>query len=812
MHALTRDIRFGLRLLFQQPTFTFIALLTLTLAIGVTTAVFSVVNGVLLRPLPFPRADRLTLVFENNVERGWTRFSVAPANFVEWARHAEAFSSMTAFQVGTSVLRGPTQSDTVHVVRATAEYFDVIGRGAALGRVFQRGDDEPGRPAVAVLGHTFWQRRLGGDPAIVGRSLTIDDRAVTIVGVMTADIEVSDPPTEMWLPLEIERRGVPEGGRTLQVLGRLKDGVTLDQAAARLNALADRLARQRPQFNRGWGATIVPLHEAIVGDLRRPLYTLFAAVLLVLLIACANVANLLVARAVARRREIAIRLAVGATRRQVVRQLVVESLLLATIAAGLGALTAVWGLDALKLLAASSLPRIAEITIDVRVLVFALALSTIAGVIFGLAPALHATRHDVYEAVRGGGSGGSVAARSLGRKALVVAETAMAVVLLITAGLFIRSLVRLINVNPGFDTRHALAFTVALPEAREASDAELNTYFDDALETVRQIPGVAAAGAIHVLPFSGSNSVRPFIREGIAEAPGTDAPTADYRLTTPGYFRAMGIPLIRGRDFQRSDSAGSEGVVIINQSFARRFFGTDDPLGRRLRQAGGNPAIRWLTVVGVAGDVRHGGYASEPQPEMYWLHAQAAWGDTLRRLRRRLTIIVRTDGEVPNIADRIRAAITRFDPGQPVPDLRPMTQLVGNTINTERFVTRLLICFAGAALMLALAGTYAVVSYLTVQRKHEWGIRLALGAAPAQIQRNVLGVGLALGAGGVLLGTVAAVGVSRFFEGLLFDVRPTDTVTLTVVPLLMLAVALLASLGPARRAASADPIQVLRAE
>ena len=811
MRALIRDLRFGLRLLIRQPGFTFIAVFTLTLAIGGTTAIFSAVNAILLRPLPYPRAEQLTLLAENNLQRGWQQFGVAPINFVEWQRDAQAFSALTAFQSGTAVVRRQTQAEQVRSVAASAEYFDVIARRAALGRVFQAGDDEPGRPPVAVISHAFWQRRLGGDRAVVGSALTVDDRSVTVVGVMPADIDDQASP-EIWLPLPIDRTGTAAStGRTLEVLGRLKEDVTIEQASARLNVVAARLAQERPQINAGWGVTMTPLHDAVVGGVRPQLFMLFAAVLLVLLIACANIGNLLIARAIARKREIAIRLAIGATRPQIVRQLLVESILLAGIGGALGVLAAVWVLEGLKAYAVSSLPRVAEISIDLRVLAFTFVSSSVAGLAFGLAPALHATRKGAQSALRGASPHGAAPVSSWGRKSLVVAETAAAVLLLIGAGLFIRSFVRLTSVDPGFVPAHAVVFSAELPRARQGNDALVHTYFETALDGLRQTPGVVAAGATHVLPFSGNNSVRPFIREDQPAMRAEDAPATAYRLITPGYFKAMGIPL-RGREFTAADTATSDGVAIINESFVRQFFRDGDPIGKRIRQAGTNPQIRWLTIVGVAGDVRHDGYASEPAPEMYWAHAQATWGETLRQIRRRMSVVVRTDGTATDSTGRVRAAMARIDPGQPVADLRPLTRFVEGTVNTRRLITVLLILFACVALALALAGTYGIVSYLTLQRSREWAIRLALGAAPQQIRGSVLRLGLGLGAAGAVIGLAGALAAGRLVEDLLFGVRHTDVMTLSIAPVLMLVTAFIACLAPARRAATADPARSLKAE
>jgi predicted permease len=805
-----RDFQYAVRMLKRQPGFTAIALLTLALGIGATTAIFSVVNAVVLRPLPFPQSERLVLLFENNHQRGWATFSVAPANFVDWARESRTFESMVATGSGSAAIMVDGAAEQVPVTVATMELFTVLRAAPLLGRAFVQGDDAPGAAAIAVIGHGLWQRRFGGDAAIVGRSVTINDRPTTIVGVMPEGFGRGNPDTDLWLPLTIDRAQAERGGRSLRVLGRLSETATLEHARAEMQALAERMSRAYPA-NAGWGVTLVPLEEAVVGPgIRRTLLLLLGAVVFVLLIACVNVANLLLARGVARQRELAIRTALGADRWRILRQLLTESLVLAALGGTLGVFVAIWGTQVLLALAPAGIPRLLEVALDARVLAAGVAATLAAALIFGLVPALQAVTAKPDKTLKDTTRGGTA---NPGRRrvshAFVVAEIGLAVVLLVGAGLLVRSFIKLSSQPIGFDPEQALTFRLSLPEARYGSPQAVTQFYRDALDRIRALPGVVAAGATHALPFSGDNSVRPFIREGESLS-AENAPTSEYRLITPGYFAAMGIPVTRGREFTSSDTLGQPAAVIVTESFARQFLGGRDPIGQRLRQAGDNPEIPWMTVVGVVGDVRHLGLAADMQPEMFWPEPQATWGATLNRHRRSLTVIVRTTGDPARFISTIRAQMAAIDPNRPMIDPRPMRDLVSRSADVQRFSMVLLGIFAAVGLLLAAAGVYGVISYTVASRRREMGIRLALGANPRALLSEVLRSGLVLAIFGAGTGLAAAWALDDALRTLLFQTPPRDIVTFVSVTLLLLSTAFLACLLPARRASRVDPIEALR--
>jgi putative ABC transport system permease protein len=808
--GLVRDVRYALRMLLQQPVFTVIALLTLALGIGATTAIFSVVNAVVLRPLPYPRSERLVLLFENNLERGWTTFSVAPANFADWAREARTFQSMTAFGAGSSSIVVGNEALQVPSTTATSEYFRVIQATPALGRIFEPTDDVPGAAPVAVIGHGFWQRRFGGDRHVIGQAVSINDRPTTIVGVMKEGFGRGGEDMDLWLPLTINRAGREGGGRTLNVLGRLADGATLDQAQSEMDGLAKRLGQAYPS-NTGWGITLLPLEQAIVSNnIRRALAVLFGAVVFVLLIACVNVASLLSARGVARRRELAIRRALGASRWRLLRQLVTESMVLSIAGCWLGILVAVWSVQLLAAIAPRNLPRIHEVSVDMTVLGIALVAAVLAALIFGVGPALQVFSARPQESLTESSRGdtGNPARRRL-NQVFVVVEIAMAVVLLVGSGLLIRSFIKLANQPLGFDPDRTLVFRLNLPEARYPSPEVVTQFYRDAVDRIRAIPGVRAAGATHALPFSGMNSVRPFVREGdtlTAEA----APTADYRLVTPGYFAALGIPVIRGREFNESDRFGQPGAAIVNESFVRKFLGDRDPLATRIKQAGGGDDVPWLTIVGVVGDVRHSSLRGEMQPEMFWPEAQATWGTTLNRLRRGLYVAVRTDGDPANLIPTIRAQVASLDPNRPMIDAQPMRDLIVHSADVPRFSMTLITFFAITGLVLAVAGVYGLTSYVVASRRREMGIRLALGAKPRSLLLHIMRGALVLAALGSALGLVVAWQLDEFIRTQLFQVAPRDPLTFAVAAIVLVCTAVLASILPARRAAAVDPVEALR--
>ena len=809
--GLTRDVRYAVRMLRQQPGFTAIALLTLALGIGATTAIFSVVNAIVLRPLPFPRSDQLVLLYENNPQRGWVTFSVAAANFADWARQSRTFRSLAAFGTGAASLIVNNEAMQVPATIATSEYFTVVQGAATLGRTFLPEDDLPGAPAVAVIGHGLWQRRFGGDQDIVGRVVSINDRPTTIVGVMNEGFGRGNRDTDIWLPLTIDRANAERGGRSLGVLGRLADGVTIEQARTDMEGIAGRLARAYPAANAGWGITLVPLSQAVVGsNVRRALGVLFGAVVCVLLIACVNVASLLSARGVARRRELAIRRALGAKGWRLIRQLLTESLVLALVGGVLGIFVAVWSVELLVALAPPNIPRLYEVDIDGTVLASGLIATALSAMVFGIGPALQLFSVRPGDTLNESSRGDTVqpGRRRLGQ-AFVVAEIAIAIVLLVGSGLMIRSFVRLSNQPVGFDPEQTVIFRVNLPEPRYPSPQQVSQFHQETLDRLRALPGVRAAGATHALPFSGFDSVRPFIVEG-EPLPADKAPTSEYRLVTPGYFAAMGIPVIKGRAFSELDGPGQPGAAIVNESFARRFLGGRDPIGARIRQAGDEVEIPWLTIVGVVGDVRHFGLNAEMRPEMFWPEAQATWGATLNRHRRGLTVVVRTDGDPVAFIPSIRAQIAAIDPNRPLIDPRPMRDLITRSADVPRFSMVLLTFFAAAGLVLAIAGVYGLTSYIVASRRREMGIRIALGAKPVALLLQVMRTAFLLAVSGAALGLMVAWQLDGVIRTQLFQTPPHDAATFIGAAILLVGTALLASLLPARRAARVDPIEALK--
>jgi putative ABC transport system permease protein len=810
VNTLFRDFSFAVRVFRTQPSFTIVALLTLALGIGATTAIFSVVNAVILRPLPFPESHRLVMLYETNEKQGWRTFSVAPGNYADWARDSRTFQSMAAIASGTAAVIVGGEAEQVPATTATAELFTVV-RGVPLhGRVFAPGDDVPGAPSIAVISHGFWKRRFGADPAVVGRVVTINERPTTIVGVMTEGFGRGSPDTDIWLPLPIDRANAPRGGRTWNVIGRLADGATIDQARSEMSTIAANIARAFPS-NAGWGVNLIPLEEAAVGrSVRRALTLLLGSVMFVLVIACVNIANLLSARGVSRQREFAIRSALGAGRGQLVRQLLTESVVLAAAGGVLGVFVAVWATRLLLSAAPPSLPRLYEVNVDARVLAAALAATLMSALVFGVVSAAQSIMRRPDEALKDTTLRGTeTPLRRRMSNAIVVGEVAIAVVLLVYSGLLVRSFVKLTSQPVGFNAENTLVFGLNLPESKYPTPEAVTTFYSDVLDRIRAIPGVVAAGGTHALPFSGMNSVRPFVRGG--EPLPQDPPTAEYRLITPGYFAAMGIPVVRGREFTSSDALGQPGAIIVSEAFVQRFLPGVEPLGQSIRQAGG-PDLPWLTVVGVVGDVRHFGLAADIQPEMFWPAAQATWGQTLNRLRRVLTVVVRVNGDPNAMIPAIKAQVTSIDPNRPLIDVKPMQALVARSADLQRFSMELLTLFAVVGLVLAAAGVYGVTSFAVAARRREMGIRLALGARPRTLLLQVLRSGTLLGIGGAAIGLAVAWVLGDVLNPQLFETPPHDTLTFVVVGVILFGTAVVACVVPARRAARVDPIEALRVE
>ncbi|MCA1619677.1 MAG: ABC transporter permease [Acidobacteria bacterium] len=803
MRTLLQDVRFGLRVLWKRPGFTAVALAVLALGVGANTAIFSVVNAVLLRPLPYPGSERVVAFDGINPSKGVEESNMSAPDFADWKAQARSFEALSIYTEGGSNLTGAGEPERVTAAWVGPDFFRAIGVGAARGRALLPEDEDPGAALVVVISHGLWQRRFGSDPGAVGRTVELGGRSREVVGVMPPGFDFPRR-AELWGALQLEVAKEPRDNRSYQVLGRLREGVSLAQAQAELDTITARLAEGYPVTNTGWGVDLDPLKEETVGEMRSALLLLLAAVALVLLIACANVANLLLARAAGRRREVALRLALGAGRWRVARQMLTESLLLALAGGALGAGLGVWLTDLLVALAPENTPRLAEASLDARVLLFAAGATLLTGLAFGIVPALQASRADLGETLKEGGRGSS-GGRSRVRSALVVAEVALSLLLLAGAGLLVKSFARLQAVSPGFDSEGVLTARVSLPGARYKEPAQKAEFYRALTERLGALPGVEAAGATVSLPLGGSNlSVwRGLIPEGRPATPESDAPAA-YAVVTPGYFRTMRIPLRAGRVFDERDDANSPKVIVINETLARKVFGGQEPLGRHVTIWRDEEFPR--QIVGVVGDTKPSSLDAEGAPQMYVPHAQdAGWGG--------LSVAVRARGGDPSaLAPLLREEVRALDRQLPVYDVKTMGKVWADSTAYRRVTMFLMAGFAAAALLLAGVGLYGVLSYTVAQRTHEIGIRMALGAQGRDVLRLVVRQGMLLTLAGLGVGLAVALLLTRLMTGLLYGVSAADPAVYALVSLLLAAVALVACLVPARRATKVDPMVALRYE
>jgi len=801
MRTFMQDLRYGVRMLLKRPGFTFIAVLTLALGIGANTAIFSVINGVLLRPLPFAEADKLVRVYEKRLKLGRQRNAVSAPDFIDWRSQNRVFEDIAAYAPWSTNLTGGDEPMRLAGTVTSASLFSVLGVRPQLGRTFLAEEDQPNGDRVVILSHGLWQRRFGSDTGVVGRSIVLNGASFTVVGVMPAGFEFPSKETELWAPLGLDPSNQEgRGSHYLDVVARLKPGVTLQQAQANMETIAGELEKQY-QVNTGHGVNIFPLYEEIVGSVRTALLVLLGAVGLVLLIACANVANLLLVRTVARQKEIAIRTTLGASRRRIIQQLLTESILLGVLGGALGLLLAVWGTDLLINISPSNMPRMSEITIDYRVLGFTFAISLLTGVIFGLLPALQALRFNINESLKSEGRGvvGS-SSRSRARSVLIVTEIALALVLLVGAGLLIKSFKRLGEVDPGFKPDNVMTMQLSLPRAKYGKPEQQSAFIQQVLERIEAVPGVGSVSMVAAPPFSGFTASRYFQIEGRPPRPAGEGFNAGYNSASPNYFQTLGIPLRRGRDFTRQDVMGTPEVVIINEAMARRFWPDEDAIGGRLRI--GEDA--WRTVVGVVGDVRHTGLDEEPKPEMFYPYLQSPLSF--------MTLMVRSATDEKSLRASIQREIRAVDPDLPVYGIKSMEQLISESVSPRRLNMILLTTFAIVALVLAALGIYGVMAYSVSQRTHEIGIRMALGAQRGDVLKMIVGQGLILTLTGIGIGLAASFGLTRLMASLLYGVTATDPLTFIVVALVLGTVALMASFIPARRATRVDPMEALRYE
>ena len=804
MDAIRQDIRYAFRRLIKSPAFTLVALLTLGLGIGANTAIFSVVNAVLLQPLPYPDSHEIVGIY--HLSDG-TRATMSGPNFTDVRRLNTTLEDVAAYTRTRTILTGRGEPVRLDGAEISASLFDMLGVQAALGRTFRADENETGKHRVAILGNALWKERFGGDAAIVGKTLTLDGVSHEIVGVMPDGFSFPAA-RSVWTPLEYTPDLTTEerGAWYLQVVGRLKPGVSPEQARAEVETIGRRLASQYPDDNDGLDFTAVPLHEAMVGDLRTAFWVLLGAVGFVLLIACVNVANLLLARAASREGEIAVRTALGAGRGRLVRQLLTESVILGLAGGALGLLVAVWGVEALIALEPQGIPRLAEVGVSPFVIAFTLGLSIVTGLLFGLVPAFQSTNGALATLKEGGRGALTTRGGARMRTTLVVAEVALAVTLLAGAGLLIRSFGKLAAVDPGFDVKQALTFEISLPESRYAEPEQQVAFFDDLLPRLEAIPGVRNASGALALPLSGMSFVLTFEVAGRPPVPPSQQPAMQVRIATADYFESIGIPLERGRYFTEQDRAGTPKVVLLTAAAVKQYFPGEDPIGKTITLGWGRDGERaGGEVVGILGDIKDAGLAEPNPPQIFLPYPQWPVG--------RMTVLLDTAVTPATVADAARKTVYAVDGNLPVGSVRTLDEMVARSISQPRFYMTLLATFAGVALTLAAIGIFGVLSYAVAQRTREIGIRMALGAHHASVLGLIVREAMVMAAGGVVLGIVAAFLLTEWLVAtLLFETSPHDPVTFVVVAAVLTMVSLAAAYIPARRATRVDPIVALRAE
>jgi len=802
-----QDLRFALRSFLRSPRFTIPAVLALALGIGSTSAIFSVVHGVILKPLPYRDPDRIVVVWENNLKRNRPRNVIGAANFLAWQERTTTLEhlGMVGPQRLNVMLGG--QPEEITGVSASSQVFQALGVPPVIGRAYNESEDLEGHDDVIVLGYEFWRTRLNGREDVLGSTLVANGRPRTVIGVMPPDFTVVGQRANFLVPYgwTIERLRTAGGRGSSHGIARLKDGVSLDQAAADMKTIAAQLEQEAPQRNTGWSVTLVPIHEQMVDQIRPALLVLSGAVGLVLLIACVNVANLLLARSTARERELGIRTALGAKRARLVRQMLSESLLLGAAGGAAGIVLALAFHRGLLALVADRIPvpRLDQVTLDATVLGFTVALSLATGLLFGVVPAMLASS-SASEALHEGGrhSGGPRSRRVLG--ALVVAEVALSLVLLVGAGLLSRSFMRLQDVNPGFRVDGLLTARVSLPATRYGDDRKAAGFFTEAVTQIAVLPGVRSAAGVSFLPLAGLGIGTSFYRTDRPEPAPGDKPTTEVRPVTPGFFSTMGIPLIAGRDFRSSDTLDSPLVAVIGETLARRYLSGENPIGKRLHVNVGREGGMLVEVVGIVGDIKMTSLDTETRPAIYIPHTQLSIG--------LMTFVVRTESDPLSLVNGVSGVVRRLDPEIPVADVQTMREVVDATMARPRTVATLLTAFALLALTLAGVGVYGVMAYSVARRTQEIGVRMALGATPRSVFTMVLGQALALVGLGVAIGLVAAGGLTRLLETLLFETEPLDTWTFAGTAVVLIVVAALASYVPARRGTRIAPVEALRAE
>ena len=824
MNTILQDTRYGARMLRKSPGLTSVAVLSLALGMGAISTIFSFVNGIMLRPLPYPHSERLVILDETAARQGMASMSVSYPNFLDWRERNQSFEDIACYDTGGFAMSSGTGNGSIEPEQIKGAFvnqgmFEILGVAPILGRTFTADEDQPDHDLVVILGYGLWQRRYGGDPNILGQTLTMNNRQRIVIGVMPKGFQFPEV-ADAWGPLALTPKIYTRTDHGLQAIARLKPGVTLEQAQAEMTGIAANIETENPVTNEGLGVNVIDLRANLVGDYKKALLILLGVVAFVLLIACVNVANLLLARATARQKEIAIRAALGANRRRIVRQLMTESLLLGVISGAAGLVLALWGMDLLLAAIPIDIPFWMKFDLDWRVLGFTGACSVLTGFVFGTAPAFQASNPDLNETLKEGGRSGAGAGRGRLRSLLVVAEIALSLVLLVGAGLMMRSFISLQSVNAGINPEGVLTFNIGLPGAKYRPAQARIAFFSQLLDRVRSIPGVVSAGSNSGLPLSGNNWGRSLTVEGFPVLSVGQAPMINHCVISPGYFKAMGIPILKGRDFDERDTKAqsapqlavrdggmpsvSTGVTIIDERLAREYWPDEDPIGKRIRFGPPEDNEPWHTIVGVAGEVKHERLDASTRKSVYLPFAQMPIGGS--------SIVVRTSGQPGNLISAVRAQVKELDPDLPITRMMPMGEIVARSVWQPRLYTALFGVFAAVALILATVGIYGVMSYAVTQRTREIGLRMALGADRKDVMKLVVGHGVVITAIGIGAGLGAAVGLTRLMSSLLFGVTATDPLTFAAVSVVLAGVALGACFVPALRAAKVDPMIALRYE
>jgi predicted permease len=804
---LSQDVRYGARMLLKNPAFTLIAVLALALGIGANSAIFSVVNTLLLRPLPYKNPDQLVVVWENATHQGFPKNTPSAANFIDWQKQNTVFQGMAAFAERSFNLTGVGEPERLDGRRVSANLFDLLGVRPIIGRNFVPDEDKPGTK-VALLNESLWKRRFGSDPGVIGRAIALNGESYTVVGVLPNSVRLpafGNWRDQVWVPLAFtSEEAASRGNHYLQVIGRMKAGVALEQARAEMATIMARLAQQYPEDNTRIGTVVNPLHEEIVGNMKPALLVLLGAVAFVLLIACANVANLLLARAAARHKEIALRLALGADRARLTKQLLVESVMLSLLGGVVGLVFAWAGLQVLTRFIPPDVAHAEGIAIDAKVLAFTLLVALVTGLVFGLAPASQASHFNLNDTLKEGGRDAGAGPRGKRlRSALVIAEVAVSFILLIGAGLLINSFMHLRNLDPGFRTDHLLTLNVDLSETKYPDNPKRTAFFDEVVRRVQALPGVRSVAVAGNLPFTYNGDSMPIGAEGIPDPAPDQRPDVIFRAIGPGYFSTMGIPLVRGRDFNDQDTLDTTPTVMVSEKTAQHYWPNADPIGKRIKNGSTTSDAPWRTVIGVVKDVRQNDFVAEPKMQMYFTYRQ------LRSLMPN-ALIVRTAVEPLSLAASVRNAIWAVDKDQSVANIDSMEHIVAGAVARQRFSMLLLAIFAGVALVLAAVGIYGVMSYSVAQQTREIGIRMALGAQRSDVLKMTIKQGLKLVGVGLIIGLAAAFVLTRVMATLLFGISATDPITFATISLILMAVALLASYIPSVRAMKVDPMVALR--